>query len=361
MSPEAQLVKNLPAMQETQVWSLGREDPLEKKWQSTPVFLPGESHGQRSLVGYSPWGRKESNTTQQLTTHCLSWLLWRVISTLWTHSENKGTPHRREGKQHNCSPRPARWAPAKGSSNCHQGWKFCLSINSLTLSEPCQEGKEELSMTTSPNRDHQGLKGLTGYRNWQRNRKEMQRLLFAGQSSSSHSHSRQESWRTERKFQGEQNVSVHRPQALQDTMSLAQGTAVSTFNRIWQRQALHLWVCFSDVDPGCRNSKYWTDAAGGEHPRVLDRWHWSGGTSGGDTWPGGGGDREAFGSLSSRSLGGSFSCRCPGRYWSGVITPFLVEFKSLLKTVNKWWAHWGKYLPIKKQQLFFFLFKGPTD
>ena len=35
-----------------------------KKWQPTPVFLPGESHGQRSLVGYSPWGHKESDTSE---------------------------------------------------------------------------------------------------------------------------------------------------------------------------------------------------------------------------------------------------------------------------------------------------------
>ena len=34
--------------------------PWRRKWQPTPVFLPGKSHGQRSLVGYSPWGRKES-------------------------------------------------------------------------------------------------------------------------------------------------------------------------------------------------------------------------------------------------------------------------------------------------------------
>ena len=52
----AKMVKNLPAMWETQVQSLGWEDPLEKKWQPTPVFLPGEFHEQRSLVGYSPWG-----------------------------------------------------------------------------------------------------------------------------------------------------------------------------------------------------------------------------------------------------------------------------------------------------------------
>ena len=35
-----------------------------RKWQSTPVFLPGESHGQRSLVGYSPWGHAELDTTE---------------------------------------------------------------------------------------------------------------------------------------------------------------------------------------------------------------------------------------------------------------------------------------------------------
>ena len=37
-----------------------------RKWQPTPVFLPGKCHGQRSLVGYSPWGRKESDTTERL-------------------------------------------------------------------------------------------------------------------------------------------------------------------------------------------------------------------------------------------------------------------------------------------------------
>ena len=45
-------------MQETGVLFLGREDPLEKEMATTPVFLPGESHGQRSLAGYSPWGCK---------------------------------------------------------------------------------------------------------------------------------------------------------------------------------------------------------------------------------------------------------------------------------------------------------------
>ena len=54
-------------MQETQVQSLGWEDPLRRKRQPTPVFLPEESYGQRRLAGYSPWGPKEQDTTEQLT------------------------------------------------------------------------------------------------------------------------------------------------------------------------------------------------------------------------------------------------------------------------------------------------------
>ena len=41
-----------------------RKIPRRRAWQPTPVFLPGESHGQRNLVGYSPQGRKESDTTE---------------------------------------------------------------------------------------------------------------------------------------------------------------------------------------------------------------------------------------------------------------------------------------------------------
>ena len=41
--------------------------PWRRKWQLTPAFLPGKSHGQRSLVGYSPWSHKESDMTEQLT------------------------------------------------------------------------------------------------------------------------------------------------------------------------------------------------------------------------------------------------------------------------------------------------------
>ena len=60
----APMVKNLPAMQETQVQSLGWEDPLEKGMATHSSILAGESQGQRSLMGYSPWGCNELDMTQ---------------------------------------------------------------------------------------------------------------------------------------------------------------------------------------------------------------------------------------------------------------------------------------------------------
>ena len=53
-------------MQETQVQSLGGEDTLEKGKVTPQVVLPGKSHGQRNLVGYSPWSHKELDTTEGL-------------------------------------------------------------------------------------------------------------------------------------------------------------------------------------------------------------------------------------------------------------------------------------------------------
>ena len=62
---------------------------LSRKWQPTPVFLPGKSHGWRNLVGYSSWGRKESDTTERL--HSLRLVIGFVSSnkcllTLWLQS-----------------------------------------------------------------------------------------------------------------------------------------------------------------------------------------------------------------------------------------------------------------------------------
>ena len=55
-------------MQENFIRSLGQEDPERREWLPTPVFLPGESHGQRSLVGYSPLAYKKSDMTECLNT-----------------------------------------------------------------------------------------------------------------------------------------------------------------------------------------------------------------------------------------------------------------------------------------------------
>ena len=55
--------------QESSVRSLGQEDPLEKETITHSGILPGEAHGERSLAGYCPWGCKESDMTEWLSTH----------------------------------------------------------------------------------------------------------------------------------------------------------------------------------------------------------------------------------------------------------------------------------------------------
>ena len=66
--PGGSAVKNLPASAEDSHWSLGQEDPLELKMAAHPS-MPGKSHWQRSLKGCSPWGCKESDRTEWLSTH----------------------------------------------------------------------------------------------------------------------------------------------------------------------------------------------------------------------------------------------------------------------------------------------------
>ena len=80
-----------------------------RKWQPTPVFLPGESHGRRSLVGCSPWGCTESDTTEA------TWQLHSFLE-LFSH----------------CSP-VAYWAPTNLGSSSFSVISFCLFILSFTL------------------------------------------------------------------------------------------------------------------------------------------------------------------------------------------------------------------------------------
>ena len=71
---ESQLVKNLPAMHKTPVQSLGWEDPQRRKWQFTPVFLPGKSYRQRSLAGYKSMVAKELDTTWRWNNKLTKWV-----------------------------------------------------------------------------------------------------------------------------------------------------------------------------------------------------------------------------------------------------------------------------------------------
>ena len=90
MSQVAQWVPAMQEMQHTWVRSLGWEDPLEEGLAIILVFLPGESHGQRSLVVYSPWGWKESDTTERLSTHTHRILMsQKVYSPNHTQEQNK--------------------------------------------------------------------------------------------------------------------------------------------------------------------------------------------------------------------------------------------------------------------------------
>ena len=66
------MVMNPPAKQEMRVRSLGGEKPWRRKWQPTPIFLPGKSHGRRSLAGYGPWSCKELYMTEQLNNNSMT-------------------------------------------------------------------------------------------------------------------------------------------------------------------------------------------------------------------------------------------------------------------------------------------------
>ena len=79
------VVKNLPvpanegdARDMSLIPGLGRFS-RRRKWQSTPVFLPGKSHGDRSLVGYSSWSHKESDMTELLSTHTASLDMYHLM------------------------------------------------------------------------------------------------------------------------------------------------------------------------------------------------------------------------------------------------------------------------------------------
>ena len=84
----AQMVKSLSSMQETWIIPGVRRNPWRREWLPTPIFLPGEFHGQRSLGGFSSWGCKESDMTEWLTlSHFFAFISQQIIngrSGIWT-------------------------------------------------------------------------------------------------------------------------------------------------------------------------------------------------------------------------------------------------------------------------------------
>ena len=110
----AQTVKNLPAMQETWFDSWAGKTPWRREWQPIPVFLPGEYHGQRSLVGYSPWG-SQNTTSDPLTCYLIP--LPRTTFSLYSLSSRRVQGVERGWNLH-------------GSGSSLQCVKYCESTHS---------------------------------------------------------------------------------------------------------------------------------------------------------------------------------------------------------------------------------------
>ena len=113
--------KNPPASAGA-VRPLGREDPNR---QPTPVLLPGESHGQRTLAGYSPWGHKESDTTE-VTQHAHTTLLGQMVSTVLPEFSTKSCTA--TSGTHRGFFRLSCLLPASGGADMHPLFPFPLLL-----------------------------------------------------------------------------------------------------------------------------------------------------------------------------------------------------------------------------------------
>ena len=92
-----------------------RKTPWRRKWQPTPVFFPGESFGQRSLVGYTPWGRKESDITEHTTHKLVSGNLTKLY-----HLSRREKAFSPEGRQISCVQCSRSWSflPLRNGPSC---------------------------------------------------------------------------------------------------------------------------------------------------------------------------------------------------------------------------------------------------
>ena len=113
--PIASAVKNPPAMQEPQetwVQSLVRKSPWRRAWEPPLVFLPGESHGQRSLEGYNPRGCNELDMTKAPSTH---------TPYIRKHCLRRGIFLREKARLHPGNCQPLAWEPQKGGDSVFLG------------------------------------------------------------------------------------------------------------------------------------------------------------------------------------------------------------------------------------------------
>ena len=109
--------------------------PWRRKWQPTPVFLPGKSQGQRSLMGHSPWGFKVSDTTSDWTTVCILRFIyfnWRMIA---LQNFVVSVKHQQEsaiGKHMS----PSSWTSLPSPSPSYSGLSQSPCLSSLSLQIP---------------------------------------------------------------------------------------------------------------------------------------------------------------------------------------------------------------------------------
>ena len=106
----SQVVHSCLPVQQMQFRSLGWEDSLEEGMTTTAVFLPGESHGQRSLIGYSPQGCKESDTAEATWHACMS--PQKEPAPRWTY---QGGQKDEVSKQQSMGSRWVMWTPSQRS------------------------------------------------------------------------------------------------------------------------------------------------------------------------------------------------------------------------------------------------------
>ena len=134
------MVKSLPAVQRLGFDPCVGKIPWRRKWQPTAVFLPGESHGWRSLAGYSPWGRKESDMTERLhsLTHSELWELTQDWGNKFVENTNKTLcapgprrkeqwPHKRLTQTSPWGSRSLWWRQRLALACCRAGGTECRS------------------------------------------------------------------------------------------------------------------------------------------------------------------------------------------------------------------------------------------